>query len=218
MKRKNIVVLAGLLLLAGCASVSQKHALVADGTIENPALGFFGFSFQIPDGFEVYSPATKNLADCNELQKMAIRIYDANKAYHPRGDEVFYESFLLMSDNTCFLLVTLKTAAAAPLYDSPFSDETVTQWELLPLYNPAAKRPFTLGDARHPAVYTRGYAHEQKGWYYADPKRNSRQFSYEACKATGSKHDSYILMGFALPEQAKMLTVPMQQMIEGMKF
>ncbi|MEI7852024.1 MAG: hypothetical protein WCH86_09340, partial [Kiritimatiellales bacterium] len=68
------------------------------------------------------------------------------------------------------------------------------------------------------AVYSRGSAYEQKGWHYADPKRNSVLFNYEACKVTGSKRDSYILMGFALPEDAKALTAPMQQMMDSLKF
>ncbi len=218
MKRKNIVSGLGvLLLMAGCASVSQQRAVVADGTIQNAALGFFGFSFQIPSGFEVYSPAAKNPAEYNELQRMAIRIYDTNKAYHPRGNEQFYESFLLMSDESCFLLITLKSFPSAQLYNSPFDDTSVSQWELMPLYNVTANRSLALGRTRQPAVYSRGSAYEQKGWHYADPKRNSVLFNYEACKVTGGKRDSYILIGFALPEDAKALTAPMQQMMDGMK-
>ena len=88
----------------------------------------------------------------------------------------------------------------------------------MPLYNVTAKRSFGLGDTRQPAVHGCGSAYEQKGWYYADPKRNSVSFNYEACKVTGSKRDSYILMGFALPENAKTLTSPMRQMMDGLKF
>jgi hypothetical protein len=219
MKLKNILPALGiLLLLTGCASVSQQRAVIADGTIQNASLGFFGFSFKIPDGFEVYSPTAKNPAEYNELQRMAIRIYDANKAYHPRGDELFYESFLLMSDESCFLLITVKSAAAtAQLYNSPFDNSPVSQWELMPLYNVTAKRSVQLGETRQLAVYSRGSAYEQKGWHYADPKRNSVLFNYEACKVTGGKRDSYILMGVALPENAKALTAPMQQMMDGLK-
>ena len=218
MKLKNILSVLGiLLLLAGCVSVSQQRAVVADGTIQNASLGFFGFSFKIPDGFEVYNPAAKNPAEYNELQRMAIRIYDANKAYHPRGNEQFYESFLLMSDQSCFLLITLKSFASAQLYNSPFDDAAASQWELMPLYNVTARRSVQLGENRQPAVYSRGSAYEQKGWHYADPKRNSVLFNYEACKVTGSKRDSYILMGFALPEDTKTLTAPMRQMMDGLR-
>jgi len=216
MKRKITVWIAGLLLLAGCASVSRPRAVVADGTIENPAFGVTGFSLQIPEGFEVYSPAAKNPAEYNELQRMAIRIYELNKKWHPRGNELFYESFLLMSDDACFLLITLKTSAVPSFSDSPFSDEAVSQWELMPLYNVTARHPFMLGESRCPAVHTRGSAYEKGGWHYADPKRNSMPFSYEACKIEVGRHDSCILMGFALPEKAKALAVPMQQMIERM--
>ena len=198
MNLKNIVSGLGiLLLLAGCASVSQQRAVVADGTIQNTSLGFFGFSFQIPSGFEVYSPTAKNPAEYNELQRMVIRIYDANKAYHPRGNEQFYESFLLMSDQSCFLLITLKSFASTQLYNSPFDDAAASQWELMPLYNVTANRSFELGRTRQPAVYSRSSAYEQKGWHYADPKRNSVLFNYEACKVTGGKRDSYIQIGRA---------------------
>jgi hypothetical protein len=219
MKLKHIVSVLGItLLLSGCSSVSQQSATVADGTIQNASFGFSGFAFKIPDGFEVYSPAAKNPAEYNELQQMAIRIYDLNKTWHPRGSELFYESFLLMSGQTCFLLITVKSDDAARLYNSPFSDEAVSQWELMPLYNITANRSFELGENRLAAGYTCGYAYEKKGWYYADQKHGSMPFSYEACKVAGSTRNRFILMGFALPEHTKALTAPMKQMMDGMKF
>ncbi len=219
MKLKNVIpVLGMLLLMAGCASISLPRATVADQTIQNASLGFSGFIFEIPAGFTVYNPAVNNPGEYNELQQMAIRIYDLNKAWHPRGDELFYESFLLMSDETCFLLITLKSDVATGLDDSLLSDETVANWQLMPLYNATATRTLEMGENRFSAVYTRGSAYEKKGWYYARPKRESRPFSYEACKVTGGNRDSYVLMGFAQPEQADALTSPMRQMVESMKF
>lgn len=217
MKLRNMVWVVGVLLLAGCVSVTPPRATVADGIIQNHSLGFFGFSFKIPDGFEIYNPAAKNPADCNELQRMAIRIYQLNEAYHPRDNELFYESFLLLSDQACFLLITIKHDNLPRLGDEPFSEQASLPWVLMPLYNPGETRTFKLGDSRFEAVYTRGHAYEQKGWYYAGQKRNSVQFNYEACKVTGGNRDSYVLMGFALPENAGALTAPTQQMIEGMK-
>lgn len=218
MKLIKIVSMLAILLLTGCASVSQQRATVADGTIQNSSLGFFGFTFRIPEGFEVYSPAAKNPAEYNELQRMAIRIYDLNKAYHPRGNELFYESFLLISDQACFLLMTLKYDTMTRIDDSPFSDRVVMNWQLIPFYNVTGSRSYETGRSHQPAVCTRGYAYEKDGWYYADPKRNSFQFSYEACKPAGSNRDSYILIGFALPDNAKALAAPMKQMVEGMEF
>jgi hypothetical protein len=204
-------------LLAGCASVSQQRATVTDGTIQNASLGFSGVTFKIPDGFEVYNPAEKNPAEYNELQRMAIRIYDLNKIWHPRENELLYESFLLMSDKTCFLFITVRSGDAVPLDDSLFSGRDITRWQLMPLYNVTSKRSFDLGEIRQPAVHTRGYAYEQKGWYYADPKRHSMPFNYEACKVEGGNRDSYILMGFAQLGDEAELTAPMQQMIAGLR-
>ena len=93
----------------------------------------------------------------------------------------------------------------------------VMQGQLLPLYNTKENHTFELSGTHLPAVYTCGSAYEQKGWYYADQKRNSMPFNYEACKITGSKNDSFILMGFASPEHADVLAVPMKQMIDGLK-
>ena len=219
MKLKNIVLVPGvILLLAACTSISPQRATVANGTIQNSSLGFSGFTFEIPDGFEVYSSAAKNPAEYNELQRVAVRIYDLNKTWHPRDNERFYESFLLISDRVCFLLITLKCDYVEPFGDSPFSDRFVTHWQLMPLYNVTATRTVEVGANRLSAVYTCGSAYEQEGWYYADPKRHGVPFSYQACKVTGNKHDSYILMGFALPENAGALTAPMKQMMDGMKF
>ena len=222
MKLKNIVSGFGIvLLLAGCVSISQQRATVADGTIQNSAFGFSGYTFKIPDGFTVYSPDATPPAEYNELQRMAIRIYNLNNDYHPRGNELFYESFLLMSEQSCFLLAMLKYDYMEPVYETSYgssiSAPMVMQGQLLPLYNTRENHTFELSGTHLPAVYTCGSAYEQKGWYYADQKRNSMPFNYEACKITGSKNDSFILMGFALPEHADVLAVPMKQMIDGLK-
>lgn len=219
MKLKNIASVLGiLLLLAGCAAVSQQRATVEGRIIQNASLGFSGFTFGIPAGFELYNPAAENPAGYNELQRMAIRIYDLNRVWHPRGNELFYESFLMMSEETCFLLITLKSDIMVQLDDPPFFDEAVSQWPLMPHYNVTSTRTFEPGENRLNAVYTCGSAYERKGWYYANPKRNSTQFNYETCNVEGGNRDSYVLMGFALPGHAKALAAPMQQMIAGMKF
>lgn len=217
MKLKKSTYMLAFLLLAGCASVSQRSATVTGRTIENASLGLFGFSFRIPEGFEVYRPAARNPVEYTDLQRMAIRIYDLNEAWHPRGNELFYESFLLISEKTCFLLITLKSDDTVRLNNSPFADDTVSQSLLMPLYNITASRTFELGENRFDAVYTRGSAYEQKGWYYAEPKRSRMPFNYEVCKVTGGNRDSYILMGFSLPDDAGRLAASMQQMMEGMK-
>jgi hypothetical protein len=219
MKMKIVVSLMGiLLLLTGCRSISQPRAVVGDGLIQNRALGAGGFSFKIPAEFEVYRPAAKNQAEYNELQKMAIRIYETDKPYHPRGDELFYESFLLVSEKTCFLLITFKANDVARIDDNPFADAVNSKWELMPLYNVSVRRTFELSDSRLSAVYTRGTAHERKGWYYEKAKRGSTPFSYEACKFEGRNRDHYILMGFAAADQAGALTAPMRRMAEGISF
>jgi hypothetical protein len=216
MKLKNIISALGVMLCLGCASVMPQRAMVADGIVKNASLGFSGFTFEIPQGFEVYNPAAKNPTEYNELQRMAIRIYDLNNVWHPRDDELFYESFLFMSDKTCFLLMTLKYSYMPRNENLPFSYRSVSQWQLMPLYNVTANRSFELGANRMAAVYARGYAYEQKGWYYDSPKKSRMPFNYEACKVTGDNRDRYILMGFALPDYAEALTVPMKQMIDGL--
>lgn len=219
MRLKFIVSLLGMVLvLAGCTSVQQPRARVDEGLIENPSLGFFGFHFEFPPELELYNPLNRNPVEYTALQQMAVRIYEKNRAYHPRGNERFYESFLLLGDNTAFLLITVKQDALTLLDDSPFSDDATTQWQLMPLYNPTGTRPAELGESRRAAIWTRGYAYEHKGWYYAATKRNRMLFNYEACKADGSNSDSYILMGFALPEDASRLTSLMQQMLNGINF
>jgi hypothetical protein len=220
MKPKNIVALAAglVLLLTGCSSVSLPLAVAGDGTIQNASLGFSGFSFKIPAGFTLYSPADIPADGYTPLQQLAIRIYEQNERWHPRGNELFYESFMLLSDQTCFLLITLKVDDDIPAAISPFWDDPVSQWELLPCYNVTSSRSFSLGETRQPAVCTAGSAYEQKGWYYAGAKRNSTPFSCEICKISGGNRDRYILAGFALPEQAGELTAPMQQMLDAISF
>lgn len=219
MKIKHVLSGLGVvLLMAGCASTSYQQAVVADGSIQNSALGFSGFSVKIPAGYTLYQPDDENPQEWNELQRMAIRIYDTNREYHPCGNELFYESFLLMSDKSCFLLVTLKSSDSKR-FDSPvFSDELASQADLLPLYNVTETHSMALSNSRFPAVYSMGSAYEKSGWYFAKSKKNSQKFSYEACKMDGGNRDRYILMGLALPDQAGTIAAPMKQMMSGMKF
>lgn len=219
MKLKTVIFRLGvILLMAGCASLSQPRAVVADGVIQNASLGFSGFSFKIPDGFRLYNPAEDPEVGYTPLQELAIRVYKLNEEWHPRGNELFYESFLLMSDQTCFLLITLKSDAVTRLDVSPFLDDRSSQGDVMPCYNATSTRSFELNGTRQPAVYTCGVAYEKGGWYYAKSKRNSIPFSYESCRIAGSNRDQYVLMGFAVPEQAAELAEPMRQMIDGISF
>ena len=208
-----------IVLLAGCSSLERGGATVSDGKIENSSLGFFGFSYEIPAGFELYGLAGKNTDECTELQQMAIRIYDVNKTYHPSGNETFYESFLMFSENVAFLLVTVEhdrlSSSGGPWEDSI---ENGTQRQLLPLYNISDSRRTTLGSARMDALLSSGRAFEKKGWYYPKPKKGSMEFRYKACSISGVNRDSYILMGFSLPEHEHILSLQMQEMIDGFRF
>ena len=166
-----------------------------NGTVQNSALGFFGFCFRIPAGFELYNSAVKNPAEYSELQQMAIRIYDFNRQYHPRGNELFYGSFLLMSDKTCFLLI-MKSEPYVRFDESPFSDEINMPQELMLLYNITSRHSFTIGAGRLSAVYTRGSAYEKNGWYYSGPKHQGVGSAMKPAKSsaeTATAMSSWVL-------------------------
>ena len=206
-------------LLIGCAAIERGGASVSPGKIENPSLGFFGFSYGIPEGVALYDPSAKDAAQYTDLQQMAIRILDTNNSYHPSGNETFYESFLMFSENTAFLLVTVE-------YDrlsdpgGPWEDTAGIgmQRQLLPAYNISNSHRIALGNSRMEALLSSGRAYEKKGWYYARPKRESLEFSYELCRVSGVNRDDYILMGFSLPEDKHVLSLQMQQMLDGFRF
>ncbi|MBI9020855.1 MAG: hypothetical protein JEZ10_06340 [Verrucomicrobia bacterium] len=218
---KSGKLLLGILCVAlttGCASVGQRRAMIDGPVISNPSLGFFGFSFEIPSLFNVYNPAVGARGQYGEIQQLAIRVYNLNRAYHPRGNETFYDSFLMLSEKTGVLLITLKTDNLTPL-DTGFPEEgAALQSELIPLYNVSGQETIELGDARSEVVCTRGQAYEQKGWYYASERRNRNPFQYEVCKVSGNNRDSYILMGFCLPEDQELLSQQMNEMIGGLRF
>jgi len=205
-------------LVAGCATVRQRRAMVDGRVISNPSLGFFGFSFEIPEGFDLYNPAVGVPEQYGEIQQLAIRIYNLNRAYHPRGNETFYDSFLMLSENTGVLLMTLKLGFA-PLPETGFlTDETVSQHDLVPLYNVSGQKVVELGKNRVEATCTRGHAYEHKGWYYARENRKRNLFNYEACKVFGSNRDVYVLLGFCLPGDEETLTLQMQEMMKVLQF
>lgn len=214
---KKIFLAALLLLLAGCAAVRQSGATVNDGLISNPTLGFFGFSFEMPDGFELYDPDAEAAEERSELQQLAIRIQDLNDSFHPAANENFYESFLMLSENTAFLLVTVVndrfTSSNLDWMDSDIS----MQRQLFPMYNSVSPERMTLGENRLTALKFSGQAYERKGWYYSGPKRGRTEFSYEACRVQGVNRDQYILMGFSLPEHKHILSLQMQDMVHGFR-
>jgi hypothetical protein len=206
-------------LLIGCAAIERGGASVSAGKIENPSLGFFGFSYEIPQGFELYDPSAKDEEACTDLQQMAIRIYDTNNSYHPSGNETFYESFLMFSENAAFLLVTVEydrlSESGGPWEDTA---EMGMQRQLLPAYNISNSHRISLGNSRMEALLSSGRAYEKKGWYYTQPKNESLAFSYELCRISGVNRDGYILMGFSLPENKQGLSLQMQEMIDGFRF
>ncbi len=206
------------LLSAGCASFAPPQATVTDGVIENPAIGFFGFRFEIPDGYELYQPDVRPAEAYSPLQQMAIRIYDRYEEWHPRGDERFYESFLLLADRHAVLLVTMEINRFNLPEDSPFTDSASSALPVLPAYNPSGSRRVPMGGNNMEAVWTRGYAYEQDGWYYAGPNPSRMLFNYQICRADGSRDDRYILMSFALPEYEADLTAVMQRMMDAIRF
>jgi len=219
MKQRRVVFgLVCVALIAGCAMVSPQRAMVEGRVITNPSLGFFGFAFEIPEGFDLYNPAVGNPEQYGELQQLAIRIYNLNRAYHPRGNELFYDSFLMLSENTGVLLMTLKLGYAS-LSDTEFLiEEDLPQGDLIPLYNVSGKESLTLGKNRAAATYMRGHAYEHKGWYYPGSRKKRQRFNYEACKVFGDNRDGYVLMGFCLPGDEETLTLQMQDMMKALHF
>jgi hypothetical protein len=219
MKRKNALLwLICVVLVTGCASVGHRSALVDGRVISNPSLGFSGFSFEIPEGFDLYNPAVGTSEQYGEIQQLSIRIYNLNRAYHPRGNETFYDSFLMLSENTGVLLMTLKYDSMDPLSRGFFGDEVVSQVDLIPLYNVSGRDVFELGKNKAEAICTRGHAYEHKGWYYAGSRRKRSRFHYEACKVRGSRRDGYVLMGFCLPDHQDALNLQMKTLMQKLDF
>ena len=219
MKRENVVFwLVCIALLTGCTTVRQRRAMVDGRVISNPSLGFFGFSFEMPDEFDLYNPAVGVPDQYGEIQQLAIRIYNLNRAYHPRGNETFYDSFLMLSGKTGVLLMTLKVDSVLALAADFFTEDSMPQVDLIPLYNVSGQEVFELGENQAEAVCTRGHAYENKGWYYADERRKRLRFQYEACKVSGGNRDHYVLLGFCLPGNEAILKLQVQEMMRTLQF
>lgn len=218
MTRKRMGCSLLVLLLVGCAALSQRGAMVSDGTIRNSSLGFFGFSFVVPEGLELYDPISTGPKEYTEAQQMAIRIYELNKSYHPRGTETFYESFLMLSKTAGFLLITVENDLLSELGAFWDDDDMGASQQLMPLYNVSDSRRIMLGDSRKEALIAKGRAYEGKGWYYSKPRSKRLPISYEACKIGGANRDSYILMGFSFPEHEHILSLQMQEAVRGFRF
>lgn len=217
MKLKAAGILAVIGLVAGCTAITQSGATVSDGVIHNPSLGFFGFSFRIPEEVALYDPEAGGGGD-SELQQMAVRIYELNESYHPSGNEVFYESFLMRSEQTAFLLVTVTQDRLMPADSEWDSDDLALARRLLPMFNVSDSARTQLGENRLDALMLKGRAFEKDGWYYSRPKSGRTEFVYEACRVQGVNRDRYILMGFCLPGYEHILSIQMQEMVRGFAF
>jgi hypothetical protein len=207
-----------MVLLAGCTAVERSRAVVNEGTISNPSLGFSGFRYEIPEGFNLYSPDDQPEEGWSELQQMAIRIYDLNESYHPSGSETFYESFLIFSGQTAFLLATVTDDQMAAQDSDWLGDEFANGRELFPMYNLSQRERVLIGGSQLAAVEMSGRAYESGGWYYPNPKLNRIEFRYNACRVEGVNRDRYILIGFSLPDYEHILSLQMQEMISGFCF
>ncbi len=215
MNLKYSILLVLSALLAGCLA-PPHYAEISDDLIRNPSLDI---AYKIPEEIALYRPGDESPS--TPLRQMALRIYNLNNNYHPSGNETFYESFLMFSDQTAFLLITVQRTNKMPAdrdwMDNAMDDE-VDAKELMPLYNAEETTAITLNDGRTRAQLTKGTAFENKGWYYSRSKPGRTAFNYEACKMNGPGLDSYILMGFSTPENRHILSTQMQEMLRGFRW
>lgn len=221
MKYLNVTVGLGfLLLLLGCVGPAVPQSTVQDGVIDNPSFGLSGFRFELPAETVLYE-SDRPSEELSELQQMAVRIYENNREWHPRGNERFYESFLMFRDHAAFLLITLRLDKTVPFDDPMFFGEEI-EFEpsrpVFPLYNRTGSRYVTPGGSGIEALWTRGYAYEKNGWIHDQPGSRRTLFNYESCSADGPGGARYILMGLSLPEYEGELTSQMQEMIGGIRF
>ncbi len=71
-----------------------QPATVVDGVISNPRVGWRGYSVKVPDGFEVFDPATAN-SDSPELTQLQKWCLWDGDLYSRSMAIVYTESFLL---------------------------------------------------------------------------------------------------------------------------
>jgi hypothetical protein len=198
------------LLLAGCIAPPQ-YAQITGRLIRNPS---FGLAYEFPEGVSLYERQAS--PPWSALHQAVLRINELNNEYHPSGNEIFYESFLMFTEQTAFLLIMAEHGSDISR-ELAWDDAGLNAKELLPLYNEEHSRPVQLDGARATGRLSAGTAYEKKGWYYPRSKPGRTAFCYEACKLDGLGRDRYILMGFSAPENRQLLSVQMQDMMRGFK-
>lgn len=208
MSLKYSALMVLFLVLAGCIAPPQ-YARITGRLIRNPS---FSMAYEIPEGVSLYQRGAAPPA--SPLHQAVLRIDALNKGYHPSGNEIFYESFLMFSEQTAFLLIMVEHGGAIPR-ELAWDDAGLNAKELLPLYNEQSSRPVQLNGGRLSGRLSAGIAYEKKGWYYPRSKTGRTAFCYEACKLNGPGRDRYILMGFSTPENRQLLSDQMQEMLRG---
>lgn len=95
---KRVAGLGFISVLAGCAMPNGYYqpATLSDGVISNPQVGWNGYSVTVPEGLEVFDPATANPDDPDLTQRQQGCLKDDDR--YSRSILITYTESLLLED------------------------------------------------------------------------------------------------------------------------
>jgi hypothetical protein len=213
-------------LLAGC--ISMRPATVSPDTIQNPTVGFNGYVFHIPPGFES-SDVLMNYRSGTSVEQIASRIFHqgwnertrVSEWSHEQFSEAFY--FKDKEAKSCFILTVqvFGLSYPAPLFSQMLSAERRY------IYNFMDRQTYGERDLQNfqsvlvggrQAVYAASTAYEKNGILYQSGGSDRNPVAYATCFLLGDRRDVYAIIGCADPKDMNLLERNMHLLMEGLSF
>jgi hypothetical protein len=202
-----------LALLVGCAAAPPRPAIVSDGKIKNPSIGFKGYEVTIPTGYQVFTPGTTNAEDTPFIAGIK-KDYGTNYSQIISGRYDFMESFLLTSHESAILFVarthTIRFAfSQIPERHRQEFLQNVAIFTPERQIGPAAKNIIKLGD-RYILKTTL-----QDQLARSDPSKTL--FQADIYLVLGNLNEDFHIGSFAPKEKAAAMIPVLDQMVGNLK-
>lgn len=188
--------LLSLLLLIGC--VAYEPAVVQDGEISNPKVGWNGYSVLIPDGVALVLSSSDGQEDD---RASLLKKWYADAASRYAGDyyATFYEQFVMENpEQTFFLSFISETYELAAGWQVMSSVET--QYVIQKMIN---RKMVIINDmnAHSEQIEING----QRGWYVSGMakayfKKNAEPRAYEGIFLLGNLKEAFWMEAYGLPQ------------------
>ncbi len=210
-----IVSVAATGLMSGCMT-GYEAGTVASGSIQNPSIGWNGYSVEVPTSYTVFDPSTMDPSDLSKKAANRRAVFNDEKQYTANLAVAYHERFLLESaDDESYIIFISDTYELS----SPFSTFTGVEKDYFlrsHLNDKLVKMNNT--DAFHELITIGGHRafHIRGNWrpYF---NKHAEPIVYEGYLILGELKDAYWIEGFAVKEGTETMQRAVREMVKSLK-